>query len=225
MLTETATSDEMKENHNILRHPAAQTTTGAKSPEKLFCNIDSNITLHPTFGTAMSTPKISTINNGHGPHKQDDHVENLRTPLREDISVRSAPSFCEKDSLNSTGNSSSSSETDMSRSPMSMSNSSLEVSPESTSRTIASPLTGPTETSTPVQPPPQQPARRRPGRPPGSTKKRMQSYAEYKKKGDPNAPSADDFSLRKFFEAGGRDYNEYLDWLKKRQAQQNATAV
>ena len=184
--------------------------------------MDNNITLQSYIGTGMSTPKTSALNNGQ--HKQDDSIENMRPPLREDTSVTSTPSFCEKENLNSTGSSSSSSETDVSRSPMSISDSSLEVSPENRSRTIASPLTGPTGTSTPLQPPPQQPARRRPGRPPGSTKKRMQ-YAEYRKKGDSQTPSADDFSLRKFFEAGGRDYNEYLDWLKKRQAQQNATAV
>ena len=108
---------------------------------------------------------------------------------------------------------------------MSLGDSSLEISPERTKSVVAGSLASLKNTSTPLVPPLQQPAHRRPGRPPGSTKKRMQTYAEYRKKGDSNAPSADDFSLRKFFEAGGRDYNEYLDWLKKRQAQQNATAV
>ena len=220
VLTETATTNEMKENHTIFQHTATEnTTTSTKSPEKLFGTMDNNIAVNPhiTNGLSiMSTPKISV--------RKQDSVENLRAAVSEEINSPSTPSFCEKENLNSTG-SSSSSETDVSRSPMSLGDSSLEVSPERTNSVVGGSLAGPKNTSTPLVPPPQQPARRRPGRPPGSTKKRMQTYAEYRKKGDSNAPSADDFSLRKFFEAGGRDYNEYLDWLKKRQAQQNATAV
>ena len=223
MLTETATTNEMKENHTIFQHTAAEnTTTSTKSPEKLFGTMDNNITVNPhiTNGLSiMSTPKIS-MSNG----RKQDSVENLRAAVTEEINSPSTHSFCGKENLNSTGNSSSS-ETDVSRSPMSLGDSSLEVSPERTNSVVAGPLVGPKNTSTPLVPPPQQPTRRRPGRPPGSTKKRMQTYAEYRKKGDSNAPSAGDFSLRKFFEAGGRDYNEYLDWLKKRQAHQNATAV
>lgn len=224
VLTETATTNEMKENHTIFEHTTTDnTTTSAKSPEKVFGTMDNNVAINPyiTNGlSTMSTPKMSSVNN----RGKQESVENLRAAISEEINSPSTPSFCEKENLNSTGNSSSS-ETDVSRSPMSLGDSSLEISPERTNSVVAGSLASLKNTSTPLVPPPQQPARRRPGRPPGSTKKRMQTYAEYRKKGDSNAPSADDFSLRKFFEAGGRDYNEYLDWLKKRQAQQNATAV
>ena len=57
-----------------------------------------------------------------------------------------------------------------------------------------------------------QPVKRRPGRPPGSTKKTRTTYPPYTK---PKIQD-DQFSLRRFFEAGGRDYNEYLDWLKRK---------
>lgn len=70
-------------------------------------------------------------------------------------------------------------------------------------------------TGTPLAPPSGQPFKRRPGRPPGSTKKYKNPYTrEYRRKSD--SDSSNDFSLRKFFEAGGRDYNEYLEWLKKK---------
>ena len=71
-------------------------------------------------------------------------------------------------------------------------------------------------TGTPLAAPPSgPPVKRRPGRPPGSTKKFKNPYArEYRRKSD--SDNSNDFSLRKFFEAGGRDYNEYLEWLKKK---------
>ena len=55
--------------------------------------------------------------------------------------------------------------------------------------------------------------KRKPGRPVGSTKRAKQVIVEppYQIK-----TTSEEFSLRKFFEAGGRDYNEYLEWLKKR---------
>ena len=218
VLTETATTNELKENHIILQHTASEnTTTSTKSPDKVFGTMDNNVAVSTYITNGLSTP----LNNGS---RKPSSVENLRAATMEENNFPSTPSFCEKENLNSTGNSSSS-ETDMSKSPMSLSDSSLEISPERTNGVISGPVVGPKDTSTPLVPPSQQPPRRRPGRPPGSTKKRMQTYAEYRKKGESNGPSADDFSLRKFFEAGGRDYNEYLDWLKKRQAQQNATAV
>ena len=55
-----------------------------------------------------------------------------------------------------------------------------------------------------------QPIKRRPGRPPGSTKKARTSFPPFAKK----SADEDQFSLRRFFEAGGRDYHEYLEWLK-----------
>ena len=30
--------------------------------------------------------------------------------------------------------------------------------------------------------------------------------------------SSERYSLRAFFEAGGRDYNDYLDWLKRKKS-------
>ena len=69
-------------------------------------------------------------------------------------------------------------------------------------------------TPLPLQSNVEQPLKRRPGRPPGSTKKFKPQLGEEMKRDH----SSDVFSLRKFFEAGGRDYNEYLEWLKKKQA-------
>ena len=89
-------------------------------------------------------------------------------------------------------------------------------------------------------PPLIQPMKRRPGRPPGSTKKAkmMQQQRQMQhpqqqlqlqqqlpqqpvyvkpvplRRGD--AVADGDFTLRKFFEAGGRDYNDYLGWLKRK---------
>ena len=89
-------------------------------------------------------------------------------------------------------------------------------------------------------PPLIQPMKRRPGRPPGSTKKAkmMQQQRQMQhpqqqlqlqqqlpqqpvyvkpvplRRGD--AVADGDFTLRKLFEAGGRDYNDYLGWLKRK---------
>ena len=76
-----------------------------------------------------------------------------------------------------------------------------------------------------ISPPlPQQPAKRRPGRPPGSTKKYRQAAAMSGSPCGAHSPvfrRGTDFTLRKFFEAGGRDYNEYLEWLKRRDNGEN----
>ena len=150
--TETATTEEMKENCNILQHPALLSTATTKSPDKFFSNMDSNISLHPYIGNSMSTPPTSALNSGL--NKQDQNVENLRTPIKEETSVTASPSFYEKENLSSTGSSSSSSsETEISRSPMSICDSSIETSPESTDCTTISPLSGPTDNSTPLHPP------------------------------------------------------------------------
>ena len=55
-----------------------------------------------------------------------------------------------------------------------------------------------------------QPMKRRPGRPPGSTKKARTVFPPFLAK----PGNEDEFSLRRFFEAGGRDYHDYLEWLK-----------
>ena len=95
--------------------------------------------------------------------------------------------------------------------------SSVESSPASTEDMVTSPMaTSPPLTLTPHLPQSNNPpAKRRPGRPPGSTKRFKGPYAgpERNRRG---ATQCEEFSLRKFFEAGGRDYNEYLEWLKKK---------
>ena len=217
----------MKENHNIL--PQSVPISATKSSVHM---MNSTIGLRPYIGNGAATPESTTY-----AHPSDPSGETGPNNLHMSVgnSARtvspSTPVFHDRDASRrlSAGNNSSSStnsgsETDTSRSPMSLCDSSVESSPEGSGVARASPVVpAPVETSTPLQAP-QQPVRRRPGRPPGSTKKRMQSYAEYRKK-EESAQSADDFSLRKFFEAGGRDYNEYLDWLKKRQAQQSTTPM
>ncbi|ELT97634.1 hypothetical protein CAPTEDRAFT_226340 [Capitella teleta] len=55
-----------------------------------------------------------------------------------------------------------------------------------------------------------QPLKKRPGRPPGCTKRPRPTPLATQ---GPGAATRSDFSLRKFFEAGGRDYNEYLEWI------------
>lgn len=65
---------------------------------------------------------------------------------------------------------------------------------------------------TSVNPAPEIVRKRKPGRPPGSTKKSRIVPPET------NIPMLDtnDFSLRQFFEAGGRDYKDYLEWMQKK---------
>lgn len=58
---------------------------------------------------------------------------------------------------------------------------------------------------------PNPPFKRRPGRPAGSTKK-PKPYGASKSKPSQNT----EYTLRKFFEIGGRGYNEYLEWVKKK---------
>ncbi len=210
------------------REPVASAhSSGSTSPEKAYIGMDNG----SSHGYVTSTP-VST--------RYDTSSMDNAAPRSTALPSPATPSFSDKDGTRISNASSSGSEADMSRSPMSLCcDSSVENSPDGSSgvpaaeqaasRPVvrASPITGPVDTSTPLHPPAPAPApvRRRPGRPPGSTKKRVQSYAEYKKRGDANAQSADDFSLRKFFEAGGRDYNEYLEWLKKRQAHQSTSVA
>ena len=65
------------------------------------------------------------------------------------------------------------------------------------------------------------PVKRRPGRPPGSTKNKMnrlrQCISADGKLTGVSVKVPTDYSLRRFYEAGGRDYNEYLEWLKQQE--------
>ena len=101
-------------------------------------------------------------------------------------------------------------------------------------------LTGSAMPASRSPPPLLQPMKRRPGRPPGSTKKARMLLQQQRQMQHPqqqlqlqqqlpqqpvcvkpvplrrDSSTDGDFTLRKFFEAGGRDYNDYLGWLKRK---------
>ncbi len=212
----------MKENQNIMQ--TINKTSGGimkENSERFYPSVEGNMPYNYVNNHMTVTSPVPS----GPPGVRSEHLQLTPTPTAHVSITSPPPSYLEKENINTSRQSPNVSDADTTRSPMStsVSDSSLELSsPEGPQAPEVLPPPRPTETSTPLQPP-QQPVRRRPGRPPGSTKKFKQPF-EYRKK-DPNAPSGDDFSLRKFFEAGGRDYNEYLEWLKKRQAQQNAQTV
>ena len=55
------------------------------------------------------------------------------------------------------------------------------------------------------------PAKRKPGRPPGRSKKPRLALPNYPSTFNLSRPANGPLSLRAFFECGGRDYNEYLE--------------
>ena len=211
----------MKENQNIIQ-TISKTSGGImkENSDRFYPSVEGNMPYN-YVNNHMNVTSPVPAGTPLPPGVRSEQMQLTPAPTVHVSITSPPPSYLEKENINSNRESPNVSDADTTRSPMStsVSDSSLELSSPEGSQAPEVPHPRPTETSTPLQPP-QQPVRRRPGRPPGSTKKFKQPF-EYRKK-DPNAPSGDDFSLRKFFEAGGRDYNEYLEWLKKRQAQQNA---